>query len=244
MPRERVSRCVSFRSMSEALAACRSVAQSELHPTLVRLYDEEDAAIFLRHFDDPPRGPLLLLAFDGPHAAARATTAVEVGGGGAEDERFVAHWWAHRNDAVHEYRRLMAGDGVLGPHAMVDTMEVAATWTLLPRLYEAMKTSLAQEADVVGCHLSHVYPDGGCLYFTMGSACSSADDARAKLERWWTVGMEACLGAGGTISHHHGIGRVKAPWLKDELGGLWEVLAAVKRAVDPHGIMNPGALGL
>jgi alkyldihydroxyacetonephosphate synthase len=56
--------------------------------------------------------------------------------------------------------------------------------------------------------------------------------------------MRACLDAGGSISHHHGIGRLKAPWLAEELDGWWEVLAAVKRAVDPKGIMNPGVLGL
>jgi alkyldihydroxyacetonephosphate synthase len=56
--------------------------------------------------------------------------------------------------------------------------------------------------------------------------------------------MRACLDAGGSISHHHGIGRVKAPWLREELGGFWETLVAIKKAIDPNGIMNPGVLGL
>lgn len=242
--RERDSRCLSFGSMSEGVAACRSVAQSQLHPTLVRLYDQEDTMILLRHFDDAPRGPLLLLAFDGLHAEARADAATELTGATLEDERFVLHWWEHRNDAVHEFRGLMAGKGLLGAHGMIDTMEVAGTWTVLEKLYHSMKDALNRETDVVGCHLSHVYRDGACLYFTMGSASSSDDEARGKLERWWTDGMQACLDAGGTISHHHGIGRLKAPWLREELDDLWDVLVAVKRAVDPHGIMNPGALGL
>jgi alkyldihydroxyacetonephosphate synthase len=123
-------------------------------------------------------------------------------------------------------------------------MEVAGTWTDLRALYHAMKDALADVADVAACHLSHVYPDGACLYFTLGSACPDEDAAVALHARWWEVGMRTCLDNHGSISHHHGIGRLKAPWLAEELGGWWEILAAVKRAVDPKGIMNPGVLGL
>jgi alkyldihydroxyacetonephosphate synthase len=56
--------------------------------------------------------------------------------------------------------------------------------------------------------------------------------------------MRACLEAGGSISHHHGIGRLKSQWLHEELQEWWEVLVAVKEAIDPNHIMNPGALGL
>ena len=92
--------------------------------------------------------------------------------------------------------------------------------------------------------MSHVYPDGACLYFTLASACADDEVAAATLDRWWEIGMRACLDAGGSISHHHGIGRVKARWLDEELGGWMDVLRAVKAAIDPRNVMNPGALGL
>jgi alkyldihydroxyacetonephosphate synthase len=244
LPASRTDLCVRFEHMADGVAACRLLAQSELRPTLVRLYDAEDAAIFLRHFPEEMPGPLLLLSFDGDGASARAAGAADLAGGTAGDERLVAHWWEHRNDAVGEFRRLMEGEGLLGPHAVVDTMEVAGTWTVLRDLYHSMKERLSALADVAGCHVSHVYPDGACLYFTLGSACSDDDEAAATLARWWEAGMRTCLDAGGSISHHHGIGRVKAPWLEEELGGWLDVLRAVKAAVDPRGIMNPGALGL
>lgn len=240
LPQERHDLCLRFEHMSDGVAACRKLAQSDLAPTLVRLYDAEDAAIFLRHFPDQPPGPLLLLSFDGQ----RAEAAAELCGGSPGDAMLVEHWWGHRNDAVGEFRRMMAGEGILGPHALVDTMEVAGTWTVLRELYHSMKEKLSGLADIAGCHLSHVYPDGACLYFTLASACSDDDEAAAKLASWWTTGMRTCLDAGGSISHHHGIGRVKAPWLEEELGGWMDVLRAVKRAVDPHNVMNPGALGL
>ncbi|HZA20016.1 MAG TPA: FAD-linked oxidase C-terminal domain-containing protein, partial [Actinomycetota bacterium] len=95
-----------------------------------------------------------------------------------------------------------------------------------------------------GCHLSHVYRDGACLYFTMVAMPSSEVEAVTTLGGWWQEGMKACLEAGGTISHHHGIGRMRARWLPDELGPWLDVLRGVKKVIDPHGIMNPGALGL
>jgi alkyldihydroxyacetonephosphate synthase len=241
---ERVDRCIRFEHMGDGVAGCRALAQSDLAPTLVRLYDREDATIFLRHHPDEEPGPLLLTSFDGADAKARADRAAELTGGSPGNDALVAHWWQHRNDAVEEFRELMAGRGVLGPHALVDTIEVSGTWSVLRGLYHSMKDALTPEADLVGCHVSHVYPDGACLYFTLASACDDDDHARTKHDRWWDAAMTTCLHAGGSISHHHGIGRIRARWLEDELEGWWDVLGAVKRAIDPNGIMNPGALGL
>ena len=243
-PAERVDVCLRFEHMVDGVAACRSLAQSELEPTLVRLYDTDDATIFLRSHPEEVPGPLLLLSFDGRDASGRAKDAVSLCRGTRGNDTLVDHWWGHRNAVVDDYPRLLAGEGILGPHALVDTIEVSGTWSVLRDLYHDMKASLAGEADLVGCHLSHVYPDGACLYFTLASACSDDETAAKVHERWWETAMASCLNAGGSISHHHGIGRVKAPWLPDELGGFYDALIAVKRALDPNNIMNPGVLGL
>ena len=244
VPTVRADRCVRFEHMADGVAACRRLIQSELRPTLARLYDAEDSALFLRSHPDEEVVPLLLLSFDGADSESRATEAVGLSGGREGDAALVGHWWTHRNDAVSEFKKLAAGEGLLGPHAAVETMEVAGTWTILRDLYHSMKEALGPLADFVGCHVSHVYRDGACLYFTLGSACADEENARSTLTRWWEAGMSTCLAAGGSISHHHGIGRVKAPWLPAELDGWYDVLKSVKRAVDPKGIMNPGVLGL
>ena len=245
VPGSRSDAALTFDHMNEAVAACRALAQSDLRPTVVRLYDKEDTAIFLRDRQEAPEGPLLLLSFDGFEHDRRATAATELVAGGRDaDPSFVSHWWAHRNDAVDAYRSLMAGDGLLGPHALIDTIEVVATWSNLRAVYHSVKGALASRADIAGCHLSHVYPDGACLYFTAASACASDDAAVERDRAWWDAAMTATLEAGGSISHHHGIGRTKARWLPQELDGWYDVLVAVKRALDPNGIMNPGALGL
>jgi alkyldihydroxyacetonephosphate synthase len=244
IPEKRADACVRFDHMRDAIAACRALAQSRLAPTVVRAYDAEDSVLFTMSLDDPPTGPLLLMSFDGDDADARAEAAVTLASGERLDGSIVEHWWNNRNAAVGEYTRNMSGAGLLGPHAMLDTMEVAGTWTVLRDLYHSMKDGLAKHSDFVTCHVSHIYPDGACLYFTLAKSCSNDVEAAATNEKWWEVGMATCLRAGGTISHHHGVGRLRARWLPEELGASFEVLRAIKGALDPEGIMNPGVLGL
>ncbi len=240
----RSDRCIRFEHMTDGVKAARAIAQAKLEPTVLRLYDREDAMLFLRNHPDEPQGPLMVMSFHGQHANERARKAQDLANGRHGNDHLVEHWWQHRNRAVDEFKGLMAGEGLLGPHGVVDTIEVSGTWTVLRDLYHSIKETLTPEADLVGCHVSHIYPDGACLYFTIAAACEDDDQARTKLDKWWELAMRNCLNSGGSISHHHGIGRTKAPWFAEELGGWWEVLRAVKKAIDPKGIMNPGALGL
>jgi alkyldihydroxyacetonephosphate synthase len=244
IPDSRSNRCLRFEHMADGVAATRALAQSDLQPTMVRLYDAEDAALFLRNHPDAAPGPLLIMSFEGRAAEERAAEAAELMGGAEDDRALVEHWWEHRNDAVDLYRELMSGEGLLGPHAIVDTMEVSGTWSVLRDLYHSIKDGLTSEADLVACHVSHIYPDGACLYFTMGAACDDDPAAAKKLERWWEIGLDTSIEAGGSISHHHGVGRLKAGWMEAEWEGWFDVLRAVKATLDPKGIMNPGVLGL
>lgn len=244
LPTDRADLCVRFEHMTDGVKACRLLAQSDLAPTMVRLYDPEDATLFLRNHPDEPPGPLLLTSFYGTDGVTRRDRAAGLMDGTTGPAALVAHWWEHRNDAVEEFRKVMAGEGLLGPHGIVDTIEVAGTWSVLRDLYHSLKEALSEVAMVVGCHLSHVYPDGACLYFTMGSMCESDEQAEEVDARWWAVAMRTTLDSGGTISHHHGIGRARAGWIEEELGEWFEVLRQIKKAIDPKGIMNPGVMGL
>ena len=91
------------------------------------------------------------------------------------------------------------------------------------------------------CHISHTYPTGASLYFTV--VCAQADDP---LSQWATAKRaagDAIMAAGGTITHHHAVGRDHRPWMETEVGPLGaRVLRAVKDAIDPAGILNPGKL--
>jgi alkyldihydroxyacetonephosphate synthase len=113
----------------------------------------------------------------------------------------------------------------------------------VPELYAGVRAALAAHSQAVLCHLSHLYPSGSSLYFTF--LVNGVDDGNAE-ERYlmaWEQAARACEAAGGTITHHHGVGRLKPRFLAAELGGAGVgVLSRIKAAVDPAGIMNPQVL--
>jgi alkyldihydroxyacetonephosphate synthase len=246
-PRAVAHGAYGFASFTEGLAAVRRVAQEELRPAVMRLYDENDVGIAFRDAADRPDGSLLVLRFEGDAIAEPEEHAVrelvENAGGKDLGPKLAERWWEHRNDAVGTFRQIML-EGLLGPAAAVDTMEIAGMWPAT-ELYEAVRAALSAHADVVGCHASHPYAQGACLYFTFVFVGATDDSAvEARYRGAWADAVAATLAAGGTITHHHGVGLLKAPWLPQELGAGFEVLRAVKRALDPWGIMNPGKLGL
>ena len=225
----------------------REIIQKGLRPSVARLYDEADAAISFSRLGIT--GSVAILRFEGPErlVLAEVLEARNILGKGSDDLSVepALRWWEHRFNAVETYRGLMAGEGPLGPHAVVDTMEVAAFWGELDRLYENVRSALASVADGVLAHASHLYPSGANIYFTI-LITSANDDAEAekRYRAAWDAGMKATIEAGGTISHHHGIGLLKQPWLEQELGSGREALKRLKAAFDPNGLMNPGKLGL
>lgn len=234
-------------SFVAGLEAMRSVLQQDLHPAVLRLYDETDTAL-----SHPEVGGCLLLCRAEGHerlvdveldALAEAATA---GGGDDLGEEPARHWHAHRYDVSYRLADAAKPGGILGDASVVDTLEIAATWRDVPAAYEEVRAALGGHMDLVGCHASHAYPDGVCLYFTL-AAGGDGDEVRARTryDAAWEAAMDAALAAGATITHHHGIGRLRAPWLDGELGdGGLGALRAIKGALDPAGIANPGALGL
>jgi alkyldihydroxyacetonephosphate synthase len=93
-------------------------------------------------------------------------------------------------------------------------------------------------------HFSHAYADGCSIYFTFASAARNAAQAEARYDEIWQAGLTAVHRAGGTISHHHGIGLSKAPFMPLEHGEAMRVYRALKQSLDPREIMNPGKMGL
>jgi alkyldihydroxyacetonephosphate synthase len=153
------------------------------------------------------------------------------------------HWQAHRNDAVRTYAQIMGPERAFGTGVIVDTMEVAGLWSAVPRLYQGIKDALATQAQAVGCHLSHLYPSGSSLYFTFLISGDGDHDAEARYLRAWDRAAHACAEAGGTVTHHHGVGRLKARFLREELGEAGTgLLGKIRAALDPAGIMNPEGL--
>ena len=117
-----------------------------------------------------------------------------------------------------------------------DTMEVAATWANLPGLYQAVVSTIARHA-VVMAHFSHVYREGCSIYFSFAGA-GKVD----VYDRLWTEALEAARASGGTVTHHHGVGQLKASAAAREAGAAVRVWREIKAKLDPDDRMNPGRL--
>jgi alkyldihydroxyacetonephosphate synthase len=149
--------------------------------------------------------------------------------------------------AAGRYRGPYLRDALLDAGALVETLETVAFWAALPDLYAAVVAALRNTLTGLGtppavlCHISHVYPAGASLYFTV--ACAQREDPIAQWEAAKAAAGEAILAAGGSISHHHGVGADHRGLYPREVGALGaEVVRAVKRTLDPAGILNPGIL--
>ena len=164
-------------------------------------------------------------------------------GGGVRLGRRPGELW-RRSRYAGPYLR----DGLLDRGLLVETLETAASWSNLEALYGAVGNALRES--LAGCgtpplvmgHISHLYRSGASLYFTF---LARRDDV-APLEQWRTAKLaasEAILATGGTITHHHAVGRDHAPYMRAEVGDVGvDALRALKQRLDPAGIMNPGKL--
>lgn len=185
-------------------------------------------------------GATLLLIFEGESDeadadAARAAILCERASARSLGEGPARAWLQHRYSV--SFRQSSAFR--LG--AFTDTMEVAAPWSKLERVYADVRAALSEHA-LVMAHLSHAYPDGCSIYFTFSALGARGGDALARYDAAWRAGLGAALAAGANLSHHHGVGRSKAARLTAELGQGTELLNRLRHAWDPAGMFNPGAL--
>lgn len=185
-------------------------------------------------------GCTLVLVFEGHAEEAhtdveRATEICQRAGARVLGEGPARKWYAHRYGV--SYRQAP----VFRMGAFSDTMEVAAPWSKLAGLYDAVRSALGKHV-LVMAHLSHAYPDGCSIYFTFSGAADSDEAAVALYETAWRDALDAAIDSGGTLSHHHGVGRSKAPRLGDELGHGVTVVRRLMHSWDPDRLLNPGNL--
>lgn len=252
VPQAKVYEGWRFASFAEGAAALRRLAQDGPRPTVLRLSDETETMVGLAQPDaigaggSAPAGCTAIAGYEGTaqDTASRrgqAAAVLRACGGAYLGEEPGERWARGRFSAP--YLR----DALLDAGAFAETVETAAFWSRIPELYDAVREALTGTLSAAGtpplvmCHISHVYENGASLYFTVVSA--QGEDPVAH----WTPAKEAAndaiLSAGGTISHHHGVGTDHRDWYVREAGPLGvEALRAVKDALDPDGLLNPGIL--
>jgi alkyldihydroxyacetonephosphate synthase len=250
----------SFEAGSEIV---RALAQGPGLPEIIRVSDEEETegtlalsgprglkgSLFGRYLGLRGRGggALTIVGFEGDEEAVARRRALTVRalreGGAAYLGQAAGRAWEHGR-----YQGPYLRDTLMEMGAMVETLETSHTWSRFGELHAAVAGAIRGALDAQGtpglvfCHLSHAYADGASLYFTFISRARRG----AELEQWAAVkraASKAIVSHGGTITHHHAVGRDHAPYMASEVGvtGI-ELLRAVKEQLDPSGIMNPGKL--
>ncbi len=240
VPSKRLHRSYSFDDLSVALDNVREIIQKRIFPAVIRLYDETDTQLMSNEIHIPITGNLLILIFEGEEETTRfqteMTEKIILNRGQRLDEKVAKHWWDHRFDLNEKkMKEILSQQGMI-----LDTIEVATTWSQLKSLYDNVKKAMGSQV-LVMAHFSHMYQTGASIYFTFVGNVEEKD-ALNSYDGIWQRAMEACLNFGGTISHHHGIGLLKKEWLKKELNEGWDLLLQIKNVIDPNHILNPGKL--
>jgi alkyldihydroxyacetonephosphate synthase len=253
----------SFRSFAEGWEALRVMEQADASPDVVRLSDEHETRLSLAlastgsateragraylRMRGHEGGCLAIFGFEGDADEVERrrlhTGALLRAGGGLRLGRRPGEAWL-RNRYAGPYLR----DALLDHGAFVETLETATSWSNLPVLYaavvDALRKTLSERGTppLIMCHVSHLYRSGASLYYTF----LARQEPDAALEQWHAAKSAACdaiVASGGTITHHHAIGRDHAPWLSAEVGEVGvDLIRAAKERLDPVGIMNPGKL--
>jgi alkyldihydroxyacetonephosphate synthase len=247
-PAHKASRGVSFPDFTTGLAAVRAIAQSGLDPSNCRLLDEGEAAINTGRTDGRA---VLVLGFESADhpvdaALARASELARDHGGTVDT--------TSTQDSVGGWRSAFLRmpyirDALARSGAIVETFETACTWDVVERLCESVRaavraatTEVCGEPGVLTARVTHVYPDGVAPYFTV-----IAPSRRGREVQMWdqikAAASDALTGLGGSITHHHAVGRDHFRWYEaqrpDQFG---KVLRVAKNSLDPQGILNPGVL--
>jgi alkyldihydroxyacetonephosphate synthase len=258
---------VMFESFAAGVQALRAMAQEHAMPEVARLSDEAETRMSIAlaggggvkgrlgraYLSARGRGEsrtercIAILGFEGEEDELKRRRARAIGlarhsGGIALGGSPGRAWVAGRFQAP--YLR----DDLLNHGVMVETLETATRWSNVQRLHDAVAGAIERALTAEGtpgivmCHVSHLYETGASLYYTL----IARQREGSEIEQWRAVkraASEAIVTGGGTITHHHAVGRDHAPWLIREIGAQGvAALGALKAELDPAGIMNPGKL--
>jgi alkyldihydroxyacetonephosphate synthase len=262
-PRFRATAPVRFASWEDGYEATRHIVQAKQWPANLRLLDPELAA---GSAGVEGGAALLIIGFESAELSQRAVLEQAVaiaraGGGRVEDDELSVDDGAGeatgRSGAVGAWRRAFVpgegggtfGGGTAGLGLVSGTFETAITWDRWPDFDAAVReATLSALTETCGggslnCRFTHVYPDGPAPYYTYVGAYRSGADPLAQDAAIKAAASDAIIAAGGTITHHHAVGRLHRPWYDRERPEPFaQALLGAKRAVDPGGILNPGVL--
>lgn len=235
----------TFRCTEDALEAVRRFVQNNVHPAVVRLYDEHESVPKLKEFHYEPGQVLLVLGYEGLEKQVdleRELTGVfcQENGGQYRGTQAGDAWFKTRFST----KKMLDYDAIRGGTA--DAIEVAAPWDCIVNVWREMRKALEPICTEVDCHFSHFYHTGASVYVIFHADTGGSDeDGEKKYMECLDTAIRTSLRFGGNVSHHHGVGRAKTAYLTAEHGEAgMDVMRKIKNALDPDGLLNKGVLGL
>ncbi|MFX1284365.1 MAG: FAD-binding oxidoreductase [Promethearchaeota archaeon] len=256
-----------FHDFEEGVTAFKNLLQDGFIPAIIRLYNAEETFSSLRSsalMKDPPKESFLIRAalkyvesrgysektrclsvvvFEGNSDLVKVTRKKTIAyakkAGGISLGSIPAKSWIKSR-----YESPFLRDPIIDYGILVETFETSTTWENIVPLYNAVQEILKPECPVIWIHASHFYKNGANLYFHL----FAPQELNNEIEQFLRIKkkiIDTFLANGGTISHHHGVGRTFSQWLSQEIGveGI-NILQNIKKSLDPNGIMNPGVFGL
>ena len=236
---------------SGGIDALRELITAGYRPSVCRVYSPEDAR---QHFAQLYEGKnVVVLVAEGPKGIADATAAAieDLFSGRPHrrvDSRLIQQWFEGLNwgqDKIDAEKAAM-----LEHHHLGYTTEVSVDWSRVAGLFDAVMGRIRREfpragdLTMLGAHSSHSYQTGTNLYFVYDYTinCSPRDEIEVYHKPLNAIIVEEALRAGGSMVHHHGIGKYRTPWVQQEHGSAYYLLSTLKRAFDPQGVMNAGTI--
>ncbi|HLD45437.1 MAG TPA: FAD-linked oxidase C-terminal domain-containing protein, partial [bacterium] len=259
LPQSQKFSCAFFENFEQGLTCVRTIMQADITPSVVRLSDADETSFFLDlmlskkwqkkllphwfNFKGLGNHPcFMLISCEGQAAHTnfhldKIRSLIRSTQGKLVPRKFAAKWKKDRFELP--YLR----DNLMDHGFFIDTLETAAPWSKLLGIYESMKLAFFEQKShqlLMACHLSHAYKDGASLYFTFMGVQKRGHEI-AQWEEIKNLATNVIMSQGGTLSHHHGVGYDHKKWMVQEETPVGiEVLKAIKKELDPEGLLNPG----
>lgn len=250
-PAHKLSKSVGFEDFESALEAARAIVQADLWPSQMRVLDPFEHMVSGALAGQPGQGALMILGFEGERPVdERLQAAVDLacGHGGMPKENADKKEGGKQAGGWRDtfFQQPYLRDVLLDYAVIADTFETAVPWSAVPEFYHTVRRATLDAVNEVGggggvtCRVTHAYPDGVALYFSF-YVPGSHDSLVMQWRELKAAASEAVVQGGGTMSHHHAMGRDHKPWAQAELPGPFRAaIRGAKRELDPQGVMNPG----
>ena len=241
----------TLKNMKEGFEVLREVMVAGFKPSVARLYDFEDGQLHFSHVAQPD-DCIVLFMTEGNAGVSKATAegireiVTQHPGCVPLDSQLISDWF---DDLVWGPDKVTREDNRIFTTRNVNrTTEISADWSSINEIYEAALPRIRAEIKgitLLGGHSSHSYINGTNMYFNYFYDLIDCEPEEENDKYYWPIIKIICeetLRFGGSIVHHHGIGKARAPWVREEYGSSFSMLETLKKAFDPNGVMNMGTI--